>query len=138
MSLVLDASTALAWIFERTDPAEAAEALAVLDRLATSEALVPELWHLEVLNGLVVGCRRQVISPADVHDYLERLGALPIRTHTASLADRKAEIFALAREYDLTAYDGAYLDLAIRTHAHLATFDRRLAAARDRAGLTSG
>jgi predicted nucleic acid-binding protein len=135
MSFVLDASAALAWVFERADATEAREAVAVLDRLATDEAIVPELWHLEVLNALVVGCRRKAIATIEAVDFLDRLDALPIRTHGAPLADRKEQLFGLAREHDLSAYDAAYLDLAIRTQSPLATFDRRLAAARDRTGL---
>jgi predicted nucleic acid-binding protein len=96
MSFVLDASAALAWVFERADPSEALEARSLLDRLRTDEAIVPELWRLEVLNALIVGCRRNVIS----------------------------------------AYDGAYLDLALHTQSASATFDRRLAAARDKIGLS--
>ncbi len=135
MTLVLDASAALAWAFERTDPAEAAQARALLGRLATEEAIVPELWHLEVLNALVVANRRGAIGMAKASDFLERLDALPIRTHPVSLSARKEQLFGLAREHELTAYDAAYLDLAIRTHCTLATFDRRLASACDRAGV---
>jgi predicted nucleic acid-binding protein len=36
-------------------------------------------------------------------------------------------VFALARKYGLTAYDAAYLELALRTGSPLATFDRQLA-----------
>ncbi len=135
MSLVLDASAALAWAFERADAEEAREARVLLDRLAADETLVPELWHLEVLNALVVAQRRQAISAAQASDYLVRLDGLPIRTHPASVADRKDVLFGLAREYQLSAYDAAYLDLALRTGSALATFDRRLAAARDKAGV---
>jgi predicted nucleic acid-binding protein len=135
VSFVLDASAALAWVFERTDPAEALEARSLLDRLRTDEAIVPELWHLEVLNALIVGCRRGFISTAKAIDFLNRLDGLPIRTHGASPAERREQLFSLAREHDLSAYDAAYLDLALRTRSALATFDRRLATARDNAGL---
>lgn len=135
MTVVLDASAALAWVFERVDPAEAAAARDLLGLLASEEALVPELWHLEVLNALIVGQRRGVISTAKASDFIARLDALPIRTEDASLGDRKEQIFSLAREHELSAYDAAYLDLAVRRQARLATFDRRLAGARDKAGV---
>ncbi|MCA1780354.1 MAG: hypothetical protein LC637_13550 [Xanthomonadaceae bacterium] len=45
MSLVLDASAALAWIFERTDPGEKALAERLLDEIATQPMRVPSLWH---------------------------------------------------------------------------------------------
>ena len=100
MSFVLDASAALAWVFERVDSSEAAAARACLARLSEEEALVPELWHLEVLNALIVGHRRGVISVAKAMDFLSRLDALPIRTQGESLAGRKEQVFSLAREHD--------------------------------------
>jgi predicted nucleic acid-binding protein len=97
--------------------------------------MVPELWHLEVLNALIVGQRKGAISVAKATDFLTRLDALPIRTQSESLAGRKEQLFSLAREHDLSAYDAAYLDLAICSGSALATFDRRLGLARDRAGV---
>ncbi len=135
MSFVLDASAALAWVFERADSAEAAAARALLARLSEEEALVPELWHLEVLNALIVGQRKGAISVAKAMDFLSRLDALPIQTQGESRANRKEQLFSLAREHDLSAYDAAYLDLAIRSRSALATFDRRLGLARDKAGI---
>jgi len=136
MSIVLDASAALAWVFERSDPSEAQEARTLLGRLATEEAIVPELWHLEVLNALVVGHRRGVITTAKAAAFLHHLEDLPIHTDEISLGGRKEQLFGLAREHELSAYDAAYLDLATRTRSALATFDRRLAAARDKTGVS--
>ncbi len=135
MSWVLDASAALAWAFERTDPQEALQARNLLDRLASEEALVPELWHLEIVNALAVAHRRSAIALGRSHDFLARLTALPIRTYDATWADRREHLFTLAGEHRLTAYDAVYLDLAMRTGSALATFDRRLAEARDKVGI---
>jgi predicted nucleic acid-binding protein len=63
------------------------------------------------------------------------LAALPIRTHASTSADRRERVFDLAQAHRLSAYDATYLDLALQTGASLATFDRRLAAAADRAGV---
>lgn len=134
--LVLDASTALAWIFERIDPKEAERANAVLAGLKEREALVPPLWHVEVLNALVAAQRRGVITVSKALDFLSRLDRLPIRTD-AAVPPRKEHVFALAREHNLSAYDAIYLELALRAGAALATFDRRLARARDKAGARS-
>lgn len=41
---------------------------------------------------------------------------------------------ALARHHELSAYDATYLDLALRSGAALATFDRKLADAMREAG----
>jgi hypothetical protein len=58
MSLVLDASAALAWMFERADPGEVALADQLLDDLATQSVWVPSLWHLEVANASLTGMPR--------------------------------------------------------------------------------
>lgn len=135
MTFVLDASAALAWAFQRSDPAEADLARARLERLAAGEALVPELWRLEVANALVVARRRDLITTARAHDFLSRLAALPIRTHARGFADRRDRLFDLAQDYGLSAYEATYLDLALQTGSALAIFDRRLAAAAERAGV---
>jgi predicted nucleic acid-binding protein len=52
--------------------------------------------------------------------------------------DRQADgeiLLALARTHRLTAYDAAYLELALRADAPLATLDRKLAAAARAAGV---
>ncbi len=43
-------------------------------------------------------------------------------------------IMALGRQFQLTAYGGTYLELALRTGSTLATFDTRLAAVMRQAG----
>jgi predicted nucleic acid-binding protein len=136
VTVVIDASLALGWIFERAEPREAAEADAVLASLEHRRGLVPALWHVEVLNALVVAHRRGVIAVAKALDFISSLERLPIETDVAVLP-RKEHILSLAREYELSAYDSAYLDLALRADAPLATFDARLSRARDRIGLPS-
>lgn len=134
MSLVLDASAALAWIFERTDPDEIALADQLLDEIATQPVRVPGLWHLEVANALLVAERRGVAKEAEVIDYRQRLARLPIITDDIEIAARQEMIMALGRQFQLTAYDATYLELALRNGSTLATFDARLAAAMKQAG----
>ena len=134
MSLVLDASAALAWIFERSDPAEVALADRLLDAIAAQPVLIPSLWHIEVANALLVAERRGVAKEAQVVDYLQRLSQLPIITDDAEISRRQEIIMALGRQFQLTAYDATYLELAMRTGSTLATFDAKLASAMQRAG----
>ena len=134
MSLVLDASTALAWMFQRTDPDEIALADRLLDEIATQPIRVPGLWHLEVANALLVAERRGVAKEAEVIDYRQRLARLPIVTDDIEISLRQEMIMALGRQFQLTAYDATYLELTLRTGSTLATFDARLAAAMKQAG----
>lgn len=129
MNLVLDASMALAWLFERTKPAELACADRALSVIAESSVYVPALWHTEVGNALLVAERRGVITEAQVADFTTRLYRLPLITDDAAPSARREVVVALAREHKLTAYDATYLDLALRFGAVLATFDAALAGA---------
>jgi predicted nucleic acid-binding protein len=134
MSLVLDASVALAWIFERADPGEVALADRLLNDIATQSVWVPSLWHLEVANALLTAERRGVAKEAQVIDYLQRLSKLPIMTDDAEVSHRQEAIMALGRQFQLSAYDATYLELALRTGSTLATFDTRLATAMQQVG----
>jgi predicted nucleic acid-binding protein len=60
VSLVLDASTTLAWYFEdkRSDESED-----ILDRVTETGAVVPLLWRYEVANGFQMAVRRKRIAP---------------------------------------------------------------------------
>ncbi len=134
MKLVIDASMALAWFFERSDAAQAHCAQSALLAISEAAVYVPALWHIEIANALLVGERRKVVSTAQVLDYLSRLSRLPIITDDMPSPSRRDLIMALAREHNLTAYDATYLDLALRSNAALATFDKQLARALSDAG----
>ena len=126
---VLDASVAGAWLLEDEDDPVAD---AAMSRLATETALVPQLWHLEVRNTLVVAERRGRVDAAGLEDGLRRVGELPIRTDTEP---DLGTALALARRRRLAIYDALYLELALRADARLATLDRGLATAAAAEGL---
>ena len=126
---VLDASVAGAWLLEDEDDPVAD---AAMSRLATEPALVPQIWHLEVRNTLVVAERRGRVGAAGIEDGLRRVGELPLRTDTEP---DLGTALALARRRRLAIYDALYLELALRADAPLATLDRRLATAAVAEGL---
>ncbi|MFN7098580.1 MAG: type II toxin-antitoxin system VapC family toxin [Gammaproteobacteria bacterium] len=134
MKFVLDASMALAWLFERAKKEEIDYANKALFALVDNETSVPPLWHIEIANALLVGERRHVITEAQSIDYLNRLSGLPIVTDDICPSSRRDMVIALAREHQLTAYDATYLELALRRDAVLATFDIELAKAMHNAG----
>ena len=84
MRLVLDASTVLAWIFERVAVEEAALANHLLDVFLDHEIWVLRLWRTEVANALLFAERREVMTSVRTHDFLERLTRLPVKTHEKS------------------------------------------------------
>jgi predicted nucleic acid-binding protein len=134
LKLVLDASMALAWIFERLDAEEAALANHLLDVFLEHEVWITPLWYTEVANVLLVTEHREVITQATSHNFLERLSRLPLKVDDRSGLRHHATVLQLAREHQLSAYDATHLELTLRLGARLATFDRKLALATKQAG----
>ena len=126
MSFVLDNSVALAWCFEDE---QTPELMALLDRVAEQGAFAPQLWPLEALNGLLTAERRGRLDAAARRRLASLLHALPIRIDEETAAQVWSATQAIAEAHRLTAYDAAYLELALRLGTPLATQDRRLAAA---------
>lgn len=131
-AFVLDASVALAWCFEDETTVFADR---VLERLVDTAGLVPLIWPLEVGNTLIGAERRGRLSQAESERFLELLRQLPIRIEAASLNQMFGEVIALAREQNLSTYDAAYLDLAMRSGLPLVTLDEALRQAAIRCGV---
>lgn len=132
MSVVLDASLAVAWFFEseRTPPV-----VAVLDLILEREALVPALWPLEVANALQVAARRGRMQRDARDRALLELETMPISVAMDDARGTWGTTLALADQHRLTVYDAAYLDLALRRGLPLATLDGALRAAGEAEGL---
>ena len=130
--IVIDASVALAWCF----PDEASDyADGVLVALEDRTAMVPAIWSLEITNALLVGERRKRIRQPEVRRFVELLKGLSILEDGQPFADTMSNILPLAREHDLSAYGAAYLDVAVRHGAPLATLDAALQKAGRMAGV---
>jgi len=123
---VLDSSSAIAWIL----PDERGPDPGWLLRLSSEEtAIVPVHWILEVTNALRMAVKRRRLAPGDPAQVLERISHQPIEVDPATIGLGWREIPAIADEYDLTTYDAAYLELAMRLELPLATLDHDLARA---------
>jgi predicted nucleic acid-binding protein len=124
---VIDASVVLTWCFPDENTPLAQHVAGLFQRGDT--AIAPPFWPHEVLNALLVGEKRKRISKALVRSFLDELATLPIvleQFPTAVVFDR---IQGLSRDHSLTAYDAAYLDLAVESGLALATLDQDLARA---------
>jgi predicted nucleic acid-binding protein len=130
--VVIDSSISIAWCFpdEKDDYSQT-----VLDALASTRAIVPYLWHLEVANTLLVGERRKGSTQANTVTWLGFLAALPIAVDDETKAHVFGNTLSLARDHNLSAYDAAYLELAMRRGLPLATLDDKLKAAALAAGV---
>ncbi len=135
MSIILDASMALAWLIERADRTEAALAQRAFAEVSASGARVPALWYWEVANTLLVFERAKRLTEQLSASYLSDLSLMAISLDDLSPALRQTRVLDLGRMHKLTAYDATYLELAMRRAATLATFDRKLADAARAAGV---
>lgn len=126
MSLVLDSSATLAWVYgdETTDAIRA-----VFDQVADTGAVVPSLWRLEVANSLTVAVRRGRIDADFRRAALADLALLDIITDQYTDANAWGESLTLANQFRLTLYDAAYLEVARRRTVPLATLDSDLRSA---------
>ncbi len=123
MSLVLDSSVTLAWVYsEETSPA-VSRALQLVSR---DGAWVPSLWRLEVANILEMGVRRRRHDAAFRDTTLADLALLPIALDQDMATHAWGATLRLAERHGLTLYDGAYLELAKRRDLPLATLDVEL------------
>ena len=132
MPFVVDASIALAWTFEDERPEYALQILASME---SDQAIVPPHWPTEVANGLLVGERRGRLQMETVTRALRDIAILPISVREAAMDASLSRILNLARAQQLTVYDAAYLDLAMREGLPLATLDEDLTAAAQRTGV---
>ena len=123
MSLVLDSSTALAWVYEE-EPTEAVRRVFAI--VAADGAWVPSLWRLEVANILENGVRRGRTVAAFRDGVLLRFADLPIMVDPDTDLYAWSATLCLAIRHRLTLYDAAYLELAQRRRLPLATLDRDL------------
>lgn len=126
--LVLDASVSASWLL---DDELAPEAAVALGRVRTEGGLVPQLWHFEVRNAVLVAERRGRLPEGGAQARLPFLRDLPI------LTDEEADLestMSLAMTHALSYYDALYLELASRSRLPLTTLDAGLS----RAALAEG
>lgn len=129
MSFVLDASIVATWFLpdERNGITDE-----LLDHVAREGAVAPALFRWEIESVLLGAERANRISSDDVDDALDTLRDLPIAFESPGDRFFAGSELRLARHYDLTPYDAAYLALASSRRLPLATLDSSLAyAARD-------
>ena len=134
MSLVLDGSTTVAWIYQD----EISDATGRILALVTeSGAWVPSIWRLEVANGLQTGIRRGRIDTTYRDAALSDLALLDIAVDPDTDRCAWTSTLRLADRFRLTLYDAAYLELAQRRSLPLASLDLALCEAARGLGVDS-
>ncbi|HUY69222.1 MAG TPA: type II toxin-antitoxin system VapC family toxin [Alphaproteobacteria bacterium] len=132
MTMVIDSSVTLAWCFEdeRTDAATA-----LLRQVAENGAIVPDIWRYEIANGLHTAMIKGRIDKKYRDATFADLDKLSITIDPESNRETWGRTAQQAERFRLTIYDAAYLELAARLGAPLATFDHALIKAAKAAGV---
>ena len=131
-NFVADASAAAAWCFE-DEATPASEAL--LDRVGRDGVIVPSLWYIELSNVLCLADRKGRITSQQLAGAVSLLNSLRISVDDQTSRRAFADTLHLARTHRLTAYDAAYLELALRLGLPLASKDQDLRRAAQQVGV---
>ena len=135
MSFVLDNSVAMLWLLPQSNPAGGELAEKVLAQLQETGARVPSLWSLEAANVMAKSQRLEKITLAQASAFVALLDALDITVDVSTAQRTMHATLDLARQFNLSAYDAAYLELALREGLPLATLDVKLQSAAREAGV---
>lgn len=133
MAWVIDCSFAAALFL----PDERSDRAAALFRGArgNDEFIVPHLWWYELSNILKTSVARKRLTHADVMEILKQIDSMGFTTDSDFGTDYARNLFDISVLYGISAYDAAYLSLALDRKASLATLDDELAAAAAKAGV---
>jgi predicted nucleic acid-binding protein len=118
--IVLDASLMVEWLLGDNRASVARDAY---QALAGEPVRVPSHWPLEVSNALRSEIRAGKLPVAGFHRIIEALDALDVRVDTPMNLDEITPLAQFATTHELTAYDAAYVQLALQRGATLATLD---------------
>lgn len=125
MLFVLDCSVAISWCLEDEN---SNYANAVLKTISEEyQALVPAFFWSEITNVMWVAEQRSRNTREQTNSAIAMLQALPIIIDSKPVNETITATLNLARQYNLAAYDAAYLELAVREGLILATIDEKLA-----------
>lgn len=127
---VLDNSVLCGWFLanQATDYGDA-----VAELLQQNDAHAPWLLQLEFTNVLRTAIRRGNLEINSARDVVDQVALLPIRIDRSP--PPPAILLSLALRFNLTSYDAAYLELALRLQRPIATRDAELMEAAWAAGV---
>jgi predicted nucleic acid-binding protein len=130
----VDVSAILSLCFDDEDSVYGRRVLETV--AAGASVVVPAIWPIELANGLLSAERKKRLDHVGLVSFRALLGGLAISVDEPSLARTLGVILPLARKHRLTAYDAAYMELALREQCPIASLDRELVAACLATGMT--
>lgn len=129
---VLDNSVTMRWLFGDGSAAEQTYANQVLTAIEDGNVLVPGVWCLEVSNVIARAESKYGLTEARSSEFVHVLQQMNIQVDAETCNHAMSASLQLARRYHLSAYDAAYLELALREGVSLATLDDELIKAADK------
>lgn len=135
MRFVLDNSVAMRWLFGDGSAQDQSYAHYVLDLIDDGNVLVPGIWCLEVANVITRAENKYGLTEVRSREFIHVLRQLQIQIDPETSLHALSNTLQLARRYNLSAYDAAYLELAMREILPVATLDAGLIKAVKTAGL---
>ncbi|WP_211450758.1 type II toxin-antitoxin system VapC family toxin [Collimonas antrihumi] len=134
MRFVLDNSVTMRWLFGDGSPSDKAYAKQVLASISEARVSVPGVWSLEVANVITRAEKKFGLTEARSAEFVHALQQMHIQVDPETNTHALGDTLQLARRYNLSAYDAAYLELALREGLALATLDEGLIKAVKKAG----
>jgi len=120
---IIDAAAMMKWCFEDERPPNAE---ALMKRLVAAGMAAPAIFPLEIINTLWVAERKKRLTAQQSSAFIALVEGLRIEIDAETPWRAWSETRELSRREGLSAYDAAYLELAIRRQASLASFDKSL------------
>lgn len=133
-AFVVDASIAVAWVHPEQRTAATEAMLEAVNRGTGVHA--PSIWPIEVSNALLVLSRRRKLLEGNRKAGLDRLSALQVAIDHDGVAMAWDKLSELAVTHNLSVYDAAYIELALRLGLKLASKDEALARAAESMGVS--
>lgn len=121
---VIDASVVISWFLPDEVNGKYEDILNNIDKISI---YVPSIFEYELMNILLNAEKRKRIDHPTALKVLDIVGHYPINVESStSLRGENIKIFEMSQAYDLTSYDTAYLELALRLNVPLITYDKSL------------
>jgi len=95
-------------------------------KIGSGAAVAPNLLQLELTNILLAAWRRKRISGVQLVQLSDAFDQMAVSLEPALTPTRRNDVLRLAQKHTLSAYDAAYLELAIRLGVPLASHDTAL------------
>lgn len=130
MPFVIDNSVVSGWFIASQANAYTDGVLALL---RGDTAMVPPLWEYELSNVARTAVARNILSEEDARLAISYILGLPISVDRTAIAPDR--LLAIALTHGLTAYDAAYLELALRHKLPIAARDGKLKIAAEKSGV---